>query len=128
MKKFWDSEFREFNKVIFKYFIFSFIIFFGSIIIMKFILQRNKNEVISTLDSLSSLKGSTGIGYKDFFTIFFNNLKVSLIVILSGFIPLIFLPMITCIRNAYYIGVLLAWFEIEKFNPIAIIKSTTMLS
>lgn len=116
MKKIWDSEFREFNKVIFKYFIFTFIIFFGSIIIMKYILQRNPNEVISTLDSLSSVKGSTGIGYKDFFKIFFNNSKICLLAILSGFIPFIFLPLITCIRNAYFVGLLFAGFEIKKAN------------
>lgn len=119
MNKIWNSEFKEFNRVILKYFVISFILFFGSILTIKFILGMNPENVINTLDNYAPKRASTHEGYKEFLAIFFNNLIACLLAILGGFIPFIFLPIISCVKNAYFMALIFAWLEIEKINILA---------
>lgn len=120
MNKIWNSEFKEFNRVILKYFVISLILFFGSILTIKFILGMNPENVIKTLDNYAPKRALTHEGYKDFLAIFFHNMIACLSAILFGFVPFIFWPIISCVKNAYFVALLLAGFEIEKFNVLVI--------
>jgi len=120
MKKIFTNEFIEFNKVIFKYFLLCFFLFFTSIIITKFIFIRNPENVISILDNKNSTLDISGPTYGVFARIFINNSIVCLFTILSGFLPFVFLPVVACIKNAYPVGLLLAGFDILKKNTFLI--------
>lgn len=120
MKKIFTNEFIEFNKVIFKYFLLCFFLFFTSIIITKFMFTRNPENVLSILDNQALEQALNDTAFNVFGQIFINNLIVCFSTILSGFLPFVFLPVITCIKNAYPIGLLLAGFDILKKNVFLI--------
>lgn len=120
MKKIFTNEFIEFNKVIFKYFLFCFFLFFTSLIITKFIFASNPENVISILDNQASQLALNDTAFNVFGQIFINNLIVCFFTILSGFLPFVFLPVVACIRNAYPVGLILAGFDILKKNVFLI--------
>lgn len=123
MKTLFNNEFKEFNKSIFKYLIFTTIVFFSTLIITRIFFEMKPQHIETLLDSYLSASSLSSFDENNkwmFLIIFFKNTIVCLVTVFGGLIPFIFFPTIRCIRNSYFIGLILAALKVEQGNTLLI--------
>ncbi|EPY6469276.1 stage II sporulation protein M [Clostridium sporogenes] len=118
MKSFNFEEFKIFNKKLLNDFIVMLVLFFFIVIVTELMFKYNPSYVNNIIKNLSNTMKINDNVKKEFIDIFFNNVKVSIVSIIIGVIPYIYLSFITPIVNAWVIGLVLANAKIMKQNVL----------
>ena len=120
IKQFYLEEWKWFKTKFLKLFIIIFIIFILTILISHTILIKNPE----TLQKVSALVAGGPLkenpvqerSIKLCLSLFFNNIIVTLVTILSGFIPFLFLSMIGALRIGFVIGLMTSIASVNGFK------------
>ncbi|WP_434291816.1 stage II sporulation protein M [Clostridium botulinum] len=118
MKSFNFEDFKIFNKKLLNNFIVMLVLFFFIVIVTELMFKYNPSYVNNIIKNLSNTMKINDNVKKEFIDIFFNNVKVSIVSIIIGVIPYIYLSFITPIVNAWVIGLVLANAKIMKQNVL----------
>lgn len=120
MKQFYKEEWKWFKEKYLKIFILVLIVFISIALLSHFILVKNPEQAQKKLADLAKnlLKKIPlhASGFRLCFAIFLNNSKVSLLSILFGLIPFIFLPILAAIANGFSVGVVSSASYIKGFD------------
>jgi len=110
IKQFYLEEWKWFKTKFLKVFIITLIIIILAGLISHFIFIKNteKLQKISALVAEGVLKDNPELerNIQLFFSLFLRNLKVTLVTIIFGFIPFLFLPMLGALRTAVMVGLI----------------------
>jgi len=120
MKQFYREEWKWFKEKYLKIFILVLIVFISIALLSHLILVKNPEQAQKKLADLAKnlLKKIPlhASGFKLCFAIFVNNSKVSLLSILFGLIPFIFLPILSATANGFSVGVISSASYIKGFD------------
>ena len=125
IKQFYLEEWKWFKTKFLKIFIIVSIIFILSVLISHIILIKNPEELqeISAFVTKGLLTESPvpEKSIKQCLIIFLNNSIASLICILSGLIPFLFLPIIGLLRNGIVVGVITSISHVKGFKVLPVL-------
>ncbi|ERI91595.1 putative type IV conjugative transfer system protein TraL [Clostridiales bacterium oral taxon 876 str. F0540] len=126
MKKIDWNELKIFWSKIYKYVIFSFILYIVMAVVTHFIFKNYPEYTIKYVEKLASNKSNTRINicdniFNDFFDIFLTNIFVCFIGIVIGFIPFIFPSLLLLANNGFMLGMITASKSIQSKNVLLLI-------
>ncbi len=120
MKQFYIEEWKWFKAKFLKIFIFVFIIFVLTAVSSHVLLVKNPekaHEAFVDLAKKLNAKSSMQVtGLKRCLALFLNNVTVSLLSILLGLIPFLFISIFGTFINSFYFGVLTSMAYLEGFK------------
>lgn len=118
-------NFKVFSKRLYKIFILMVVLFIVSAFITQLFLKHNPQYITNHIKELySELKNAgllDGTPLKCFIIIFLNNLKVSIVAVIIGLIPYLYLSAFVPIYNGFIIGLVITAIEISKQNALLFI-------
>ncbi|MFL0197238.1 stage II sporulation protein M [Clostridium sp. WILCCON 0269] len=111
---------KIFIKKLYKIFIVMLALFIVSAFLAQLFLNYHTHYITNSKELSFDVK-NTETPLKDFLIILLNNLKVSVVAVIIGLIPVLYLPALVPIYNGFITGVLIAILEINSKNVLLFI-------